>query len=233
MDVRVGTSGFSYEEWKGAFYPEDLPSAKMLRYYATRLSAVEVNNTFYRMPKADVVAKWASEVPDGFSFALKASQRITHRKRLEGAAEEIAYVTTTARTLGDRLGPMLFQLPPFLRLGLERLEAFLADLPDGFPAAIEFRHASWHDERVWEALRRKGVALVWADTDEGEPPLVATADAGYVRLRRAAYGEAELDAWAERIRAQPWTRAHVFFKHEEAGAGPLLAEAFQRRFRGA
>jgi uncharacterized protein YecE (DUF72 family) len=231
MQVRVGTSGFSYREWKGSFYPEDLKSAEMLRYYAGRFSSVEINNTFYRMPRAAVLVGWAEQVPPDFLFVLKASQKITHRKRLKNAAEPLAYLLEAASSLGDRLGPVLFQLPPTLRKDAERLRDFLALLPPGRPFAFEFRHESWSDDEVHTALRAHGCALVCADTgdsgDEGAP-IVPTADWGYLRLRRCDYTEDELRPWIDRIRSQPWERAFVFFKHEDDR--PLAWETI-RRFR--
>jgi uncharacterized protein YecE (DUF72 family) len=223
MRVAVGTSGYSYKEWKGSFYPEDLPASEMLRFYASRLPAVEINNTFYRMPRSDVLAGWAEQVPDGFTFVLKASQRITHQKRLKDATEEVDYFFRVATTLGDRLGPVLFQLPPNLKKDLPRLEQFLALLPAGSRSAFEFRHASWFDGDVLAALRSQGASLCVAEDEDLAAPLESTADWGYLRLRRPDYGEEELTRWAERIRAQPWREAFVFFKHEEAGAGPKLA----------
>ena len=230
MRVLAGTSGFSYKEWKGSFYPEDLPAEDMLRFYAERLPAVEINNTFYRMPKAGLLAGWAEQVPDGFRFVLKASQRITHHKRLKEASEEVGYFLRVAETLGDRLGPSLFQLPPNLKKDLPRLVDFLALLPAAARAAFEFRHASWFEEDVFEALRARGAALCVAEDEELATPLVATAGWGYLRLRRPDYGEAEVAAWADRIRGQPWDETYVFFKHEDAGAGPKLAAQMLARF---
>ena len=232
MRVLTGTSGYSYKEWKGSFYPDDLPAAKMLAYYAERLQTVEINNTFYRMPKKETVQGWAETVPDGFSFVLKATNRITHKKRLKYCGDEVEYVTRTARELGDKLGPMLFQLPPFLRKDTERLQQFLKTLPKGWRSAFEFRHESWFEDDVYDALREGGAALVVSDTGkEGLPaPIVPTADYGYLRLRRENYDAAALDDWAAQIRAQPWQEAHVFFKHEDAGAGPRMATDFLGRF---
>jgi len=221
--VLAGTSGFSYKEWKGSFYPEDLPAEKMLRFYAERLPAVEINNTFYRMPKPALLESWAGEVPDQFRFVLKASQRITHHKRLKDASEEVGYFFRVASTLGGRLGPALFQLPPNLKKDLPRLAEFLGLLPPEARAAFEFRHASWFEDDVFEALRSRGAALCIAEDEELATPLVATAGWGYLRLRRQDYGEAEVAAWADRVRAQAWDDAYVFFKHEDAGAGPRLA----------
>jgi len=223
MRVLTGTSGFSYKEWKGSFYPEDLTADAMLRYYAQRLPAVEINNTFYRMPKSELLAGWAEEVPDGFRFVLKASQRITHFKRLKDVSEEVGYFLRVAATLGDRLGPILFQLPPNLKKDLPRLSGFLELLPAATRAAVEFRHSSWFEDDVFEALRARGAALCVAEDEELAAPLVATAGWGYLRLRRADYGETEVRAWADRVRAQAWEEAYVFFKHEDAGTGPRLA----------
>lgn len=230
MRVLTGTSGFSYKEWKGSFYPEDLPADAMLRYYAERLPAVEINNTFYRMPKAELLAGWAEEVPDGFRFVLKASQRITHFKRLKDVSEEVGYFLRVAATLGDRLGPILFQLPPNLKKDLPRLSEFLELLPAATRAALEFRHASWFEDDVFEALRARGAALCVAEDEELAAPLVATAGWGYLRLRRPDYGDAEVQSWADRVRAQSWEEAYVFFKHEDAGTGPRLATQMLSRF---
>jgi uncharacterized protein YecE (DUF72 family) len=222
--VRVGTSGFSYKEWKGSFYPEDLPASEMLRYYAQRLPSVEINNTFYRMPRASMLAQWAEQVPDGFRFALKASQRITHHRRLREASDSVDYFFQVASTLGDRLGPTLFQLPPNFKKDLPRLTDFLGSLPAAAPCAFEFRHESWFDAAVYDALRAAGRALCVAEDEELATPLEATADWGYLRLRRQDYTEESLRGWAERIRAQPWTEAYVFFKHEDEATGPAFAE---------
>jgi uncharacterized protein YecE (DUF72 family) len=230
MRVLPGTSGFSYKEWKGSFYPEDLPASGMLRHYASRLPAVEINNTFYRMPRASLLQSWAEEVPDGFSFALKASQQITHRKRLKEAAEAVAYFFEVATTLGDRLGPVLFQLPPNLKKDLPRLSDFLATLPPAARSAFEFRHESWFDDEVFGALRSAGAALCWAEDEDLATPRVATAGWGYLRLRRADYTDADVASWAERIRGEAWSDAYVFFKHEEEGTGPRLAERMREQF---
>ena len=230
MRVLAGTSGFSYKEWKGSFYPEDLPAEEMLSYYASRLPAVEINNTFYRMPKPALLESWAAQVPAEFRFILKASQRITHRKRLKEAGDEVAYFFQTASTLGERLGPTLIQLPPNLKKDLPRLEAFLGVLPESARAAFEFRHASWFEDDVFEALRAKGAALCIAEDEELATPLVATAPWGYLRLRRQDYDDAAVAAWADKVRGQTWSDAFVFFKHEDAGSGPKLAAEFLKRF---
>jgi uncharacterized protein YecE (DUF72 family) len=226
--VLTGTSGYSYKEWKGLFYPEDLAADGMLRYYAERLSAVEINNTFYRMPKAEILSRWAEQVPDRFRFALKASQQITHRQRLKESADAVAYFFRVAATLGDRLGPVLFQLPPNFKKDLPRLGAFLEVLPPASRSAFEFRHESWFSDDVFDALKTRGCALCVAEDEELATPFVATASWGYLRLRRQDYGEQDLAERATRLRAQPWEEAYVFFKHEEGGKGPALADRMSR-----
>jgi uncharacterized protein YecE (DUF72 family) len=224
MQILVGTSGWSYKEWKGSFYPADLPADAMLRYYAGRLPTVEINNSFYRMPKEKVLLDWAAQVPPEFRFVLKASRRITHINRLTDEDGSLAYFLRTANVLGERLGPTLFQCPPSLRKDIGRLRDFLALVPRTWRAALEFRHQSWFDDEVYEALRGHDVALVAVDEDEGATPLVPTAAWGYLRLRRTRYGDEELGAWVERIRSQPWNEAFAFLKHdEEKGTGPDAA----------
>ncbi|HEX9581700.1 MAG TPA: DUF72 domain-containing protein [Gemmatimonadales bacterium] len=232
MRVAVGTSGFAYKEWKGSFYPPDLKDADMLRFYAGKFRTVEINNTFYRMPTEKLLAGWVSQVAEDFTFVLKASQRITHQKRLRDAGDEVGYFTRTAATLGPRLGPTLIQLPPNLKKDVPKLEAFLDLLPAGWRAAFEFRHASWYEDDVYAALRARNQALCVADTDDTEGQMVATADWGYLRLRREAYAPADLGAWAHQVQAQAWHQAFVFFKHEDAGAGPALAAAFMSALGG-
>ncbi len=230
MRLFAGTSGFSYDGWTGTFYPEDLPAGERLAYYATKLPAVEINNTFYRMPKPELLARWAADVPAGFRFALKASQRITHIKRLKEVAGEVKFLLGSVRQLGDKLGPLLYGLPPNLKKDVPRLAAFLALLPSDVKAAFEFRNATWLDDEVYGLLRSAGAALCVADDEKGTTPLVATAPWGYLRLRREDYAAADLDAWAERVRAAGWEEAYVFFKHEEEGAAPALARTFAERF---
>ncbi len=232
MRLLTGTSGFAYNEWKGSFYPDDLPGSAMLRYYAGQFSTVEINNTFYRMPAGHVLAGWVEQVPTGFTFVLKAPQRITHQKRLKDAGEPLDFFLRTARVLGTALGPVLFQLPPNLKKDAERLHGFLALLPGDVRAAFEFRHASWLDDEVYDALRARNIALCIADTLEETTPLVSTADWGYLRLRREQYEEQDLTAWAARMALQTWSDAFVFFKHEDAGTGPRLARRFATLFAG-
>jgi uncharacterized protein YecE (DUF72 family) len=227
MELFTGTSGYAYKEWKGLFYPEKLPQAKMLGYYASRLGAVEINNTFYRMPRASVLEGWAEAVPESFRFVLKVSRKITHFKRLKECGDELEYLLPVARTLGDRLGVLLFQLPPNLPIDLDRFDAFLPLLPADIGCAFEFRHQSWHTDEVYTRLRERNAALVLSDVDDADPPeIVPTADWGYLRLRRMDYPEAELRGWRERIGSQGWERAYIFFKHEDDGAGPAMAERF-------
>ncbi len=234
MKLNVGTSGYSYKGWKGSFYPERIPAKEMLGFYASRLLAVEINNTFYRLPKVGVLETWAGQVPADFRFAIKASRRITHFKRLKDVGDEIGFLLQTTQALGDRLGVLLFQLPPNLPCDLPRLEAFLELLPAGTSAAFEFRHASWSDVAVHELLRRRDCALVAVDAGDVESAeLVATASWGYLRLRRPGYNRADLADWARRIRSQGWEEAFVFFKHEDEGAGPRLAAEFVEVAEGA
>jgi uncharacterized protein YecE (DUF72 family) len=223
MQVLTGTSGFSYTAWRGSFYPEKLAEAKMLAYYAERLRTVEINNSFYRMPSPEALGKWAAETPPSFHFALKSPRRITHEKKLADVGDSLQRLEQAARTLGDKLGPILFQLPPFLRKDLPRLDDFLAALPAGLRAAMEFRHESWFSEDVYDRLRARGAALCIAESEDLATPTVATASWGYLRLRRQDYDRAAVATWAERIRAQPWNIAYVFFKHEDEGRGPALA----------
>ncbi|HEY7221098.1 MAG TPA: DUF72 domain-containing protein [Candidatus Binatia bacterium] len=227
MKLWVGTSGYSYKAWLGNFYPERLAAKEMLRFYAGRLPTVEINNTFYRLPKESVLQSWAEQVPDGFRFVLKAPQKITHVKRLKDAAQEVEYLFRVATVLDSHSGATLFQLPPYLRKNLETLKTFLSILPAGRAVAFEFRHPSWFDEEVFACLRKHNCALCVAEMDETENPnLVATAGWGYIRLRRSAYSRADLLNWKERILAQQWDHAYVFFKHEDEGIGPKLAAEF-------
>ncbi len=228
MRVRTGTSGFSYPAWEGHFYPPGTKRPDMLSFYAGKLGAVEINNTFYRMPKADLLERWRDSVPEGFRFVLKASRRITHHQRLRDADDSVEYLFDTAKLLGEQLGPFLFQLPPYLRRDDDRLATFLERLPAGLRAAFEFRHASWFDDAVFALLEKAGAALCVADAGgDHDAPLEATTDFGYLRLRREDYDEAALRSWADRIRRQPWRETYVFFKHEDEGAGPRMAARFE------
>lgn len=225
MEWRVGTSGFAYKEWKGEFYPEDIASSAMLSFYASRLTSVEINNTFYRLPRESVLEGWAGQVGDGFRFAIKASRRITHIKRLKDPGDETEYLFRVLAVMGEKLGCVLFQLPPNMKKDLERLGAFLGMLPPGVRCAFEFRHESWLDGEVLERLRASNCALVMADTDESPvTEIVPTADWGYLRLRKDSYNATALRAWSNRIEGQGWKAAYVFFKHE-GQASPSTAEA--------
>jgi uncharacterized protein YecE (DUF72 family) len=231
VNIYVGTSGWSYKEWKGSFYPAKLPAEEMLHFYAGRFPAVEVNNSFYRTPAERVLVGWAEQVPEQFRFVMKASRRITHNNRLRDDDDSLAYFLRAVNPLGSRLGPTLFQLPPTLRKDIDLLTSFLSKLPRRWAAAMEFRHPSWFDDQVYELLRSHAVALVAVDEDEAEgkgSPLVPTSPWGYLRLRRSAYDANTLEQWAAKIRGQHWNEAYVFLKHEDGSPqGPAAAAAME------
>jgi len=224
MDVRVGTSGYNYPEWKGSFYPVDMKTAQMLPYYAERFSTVEINATFYRMPTPATVEGWAKAVPDAFTFVLKAPQRITHFGRLKNVDDPVRFFCDTARLLGSKLGPLLFQLPPNFKVDTGRLADLLALLPPDLRAAFEFRNPTWFTDEVYTRLAARNAALCIADNDDGATPAVATADWGYLRLRATGYTDDDLRGWLATMRriGERWRDAYVFFKHEDAGTGPAL-----------
>ena len=227
MNLFVGTSGYAYKEWKGTFYPEDLPDKQMLKFYGERFHSVEINNTFYRMPKQSMLEAWAAEVPPEFKFVIKAPQQITHIKRLKDVRDAVEYLLQMVSVLNERLGPLLFQLPPNMKKDAARLREFFLLLPPKRRAAIEFRHASWFDDEIFAILRENRAALCVAEAEGGvEVPFVSTADWGYLRLRRPDYGDAELKTWISRIRQPGWKDAFIFFKHEDEGKGPLMAKRF-------
>jgi uncharacterized protein YecE (DUF72 family) len=227
MRILAGTSGWSFKEWKGSFYPKELPDDGMLGFYAGRFPTVEINNTFYRMPKESVLLEWASRVPPDFRFAIKASQRITHHGRLKDVADSLEYFTRVTSSLGDRRGPTLFQLPPNLKKDLPRLAEFLAILPRGWRSAFEFRHSSWFDADTYDALRARECAMVIADHDDFLTPAVATATWGYARLHKTTYTAAELAEWSAKLTGLGFHSLYVYFKHDEAeGSGPDGALAF-------
>ncbi len=227
MKLHVGTSGYSYKEWKGSFYPEKLPAKDMLPYYASKLSAVELNNTFYRMPQQPMVESWRTQVPEGFRFSVKASQRITHFKRLKDVESETKYLLETVGALEEKLGVVLYQLPPNMKKDLERLQSFVKVLPGDVRAAFEFRHPTWFDDDVLEVLKSQNFALCISDTDDVPVTHIdRTADWGYLRLRRVSYSKDDLSEWAGRMKEQNWTTTFVFFKHEDEGTGPRLAAEF-------
>lgn len=221
----IGTSGYSYKQWKGPFYPEGLPDAEMLRFYGERFSTVEINYTFYRSATVRQLQSWAKETPEHFSFALKAPRRITHDLRLRDAADLAVDFCDTARALKDKLGALLFQLPPFLKRDTPRLEDFLHQMPEGCRVAFEFRNPTWFVDEVFETLRRFNVALCIVEGPERSSPFEVTAPFGYFRLRQPSYDDAELAAWAERIQgaAGNWSDAYVYFKHEDEARGPQFA----------
>lgn len=232
MNILVGTSGWSYKEWKGSFYPPKLPQDEMLGFYASRFPTVEVNNSFYRIPSEKVLAGWAEQVPPDFRFVLKASRRITHNSRLADDDGSLEYFLRAVNPLGERLGTTLFQLPPTFKKDAARLRDFLTRLPKRWMAALEFRHASWFDDEVYDLLRSHDAALVAVDEDETEgkgAPLVPTASWGYFRLRRTTYDTTALEAWASRIQHPGWKEAYVFLKHEDGSPrGPGAAEELKR-----
>ena len=232
MELKVGTSGYCYKEWRGHFYPEKMTEADMLGFYAGHFSTVEINNTFYRMPAPAMLARWAEEVPADFTFTLKAPRRITQDERLKDSQSSVSAFLQRAATLGSRLGVLLFQLPHFLKKDVARLADFLPLLPAGQRVAFEFRHASWQDDAVYETLRAHGAMLCVTDTEEGETPFAATADSGYVRLRRTHYDERDLAAWVERIAAQELACTYVYFMHEDEALATRFAKLLNELWKG-
>ena len=228
MKIYIGTSGYSYKEWKGIFYPEKIPAKEMLRFYSKRFGTVEINNTFYRMPTESVLTSWAEQVPDDFVFALKAPQVITHLKRLKNVDTEMNYLFRTISVLGKRLGPVLFQLPKSFHADLPALKNFLTLIPHTISCAFEFRSPSWLEAGIVDLLRERGCSLCTPDSDENATTeIISTVSWGYLRLRRVDYTEVELLQWMKRILSQKWQRAFVFFKHEqETAKGPDMAIHF-------
>ena len=225
MNIWIGTSGFQYAEWKGTFYPEDLPPAKMLPFYAERLSSTEINYTFRRIPSAKTIQGWWEATPERFKFSLKAPQKITHFAKLRGCGDTLRYFCQVIADLESKLGVVLFQLPPAFKKDASLLASFLEEIPSGMRAAFEFRHASWFDDEVFALLKNKNVALCIAESEKLSTPIVATADYGYLRLRREDYQSADMLRWAQAIRGKSgvWSDAFVYLKHEESGIGPKLA----------
>ncbi len=234
MKLYEGTSGFSYPKWKGSFYPDKLAQKNFLEYYSNQLAAVEINNTFYRMPKAELLEKWAETVPEEFRFVLKANRRISHFQRLVDCEDNVDYLVKMARALGQRRGPFLLQLPPNFKIAVERLKTFLEIWPPQERIAIEFRNPTWFEDEVFDVLRNAGAALCIAESGtDMDAPVVATADFGYLRLRREDYADGDVESWAQRVRkemAAQWEDVYVFLKHEDAGAGPRLAKVFKDEF---
>ena len=228
----AGASGYSFKEWKGSFYPAAMKPDAMLAWYSARLPTVEINNTFYQMPKTAVLENWAKATPDAFQFAVKASRRITHLSRLKAdtAADSLAFLYRNLQALGAKRGPVLFQLPPFLKKDLPRLREFLALLPGDHRAAFEFRNESWFADEVYDALKTAGAALCLSEReDNAPPPLVETAPWGYVRLRLESYSNDDLAAWAKRLAATPWERIYVYFMHEPTA--PAYAQSLMQCFQ--
>jgi uncharacterized protein YecE (DUF72 family) len=222
----VGTSGYAFKEWKGPFYPAKMPDSELLAFYSTQLNAVEINNTFYRLPREKTVVEWAAQVPAGFRFAVKASQRITHFAQLQNVGDLLGYLVETVAAFGEKLGPTLFQLPPHLKKDVPRLADFLATLPRHWKATMEFRHASWFADDVYQALEARAVPLCISDQEDLDAPFVSTAPWGYVRLHRATYDGPAIAEWARRLRETAWTDAYVFFKHDHGPeSGPPVAKA--------
>jgi uncharacterized protein YecE (DUF72 family) len=227
--VRAGASGYSFKEWKGTFYPEKIKPEEMLPFYSERLPTVEINNTFYRMPKTSMLENWAATTPEDFRFAIKASRRITHisRIKVESCADSVDFLYRTLATLGAKRGPVLFQLPPNLKKDLPRLTAFLSLLPEGHRAAFEFRNDTWFADDVYDALKGAGASLCLSEReDNAPPPLVETAPWGYVRLRLETYSDDDLRQWARRLEATSWSDVHVYFMHEPTA--PAYAKALMQ-----
>jgi len=231
MAIWVGTSGYNYPEWKGSFYPEKLPASQMLAYYAERLSTVEINYTYYRMPNTKTLESWKIATPERYKLTLKAPKRITHDARLKDCADHVRYFTEIAARLGPKLGALLFQLPPYLKKDLDVFDKFLETLPSGICAAFEFRHGSWLVDEVYDRLRARNLALCVADSQTMTTPLVTTADYAYFRLRDEGYTGEDIARWAAMIREQDASRreVYVYFKHEEEGKGPQFARALLER----
>lgn len=222
----AGASGYAFKEWKGSFYPEKIQPDAMLAWYSERLPSVEINSSFYQMPKVNVLEHWAQVTPESFRFSIKAPRRITHEARLaaDAAADPVAYLYGNLAALGAKRGPVLFQTPPFLKKDLARLKDFLALLPEGHRAAFEFRNASWFGDDVYALLRAAGASLCVSEREDNEPPpLVETAPWGYVRLRLENYSQDDLAAWAGRLAATGWQEVHVYFMHEPTAPGYAAA----------
>jgi uncharacterized protein YecE (DUF72 family) len=227
--ILAGASGYSFKEWKGAFYPDKIKPEAMLAFYAEQLPTVEINNTFYAMPKVTVLENWVQRTPDGFCFAIKAPKLITHQAKLrvDSAGDAVTYLYKTLATLGDKRGPVLFQLPPYLKKSVSVLSEFLALLPADHRATFEFRHESWFDDEVYEVLRASGASLCLSEREDNTPPpLVQTAPWGYVRLRLEEYSERDLRKWAERLLATGWKQIHVYFMHD--ATAPAYAQTLMK-----
>jgi uncharacterized protein YecE (DUF72 family) len=234
MKVHAGTSGFAFKEWKGPFYPSDLKDDGMLGFYSSRFPTVEINNTFYRLPRENVLQDWASQVPESFTFAIKASQRITHFARIKPeASSAVEFLLKNTSSLGNRLGPILFQLPPNMKADVDRLRGFLAMLPADRKYTLEFREESWFQDDVYALLRERDIPMCIIDQPDFASPVVPTASWGYVRLHRFDYDAVGLEQWWRTIGSQQWGEAYIYFKHDEGvGSGPPAVEAFRRVVEG-
>ncbi|MFL6590110.1 MAG: DUF72 domain-containing protein [Chthoniobacterales bacterium] len=231
MNHWIGTSGFQYAEWRGTFYPEDLSTAKMLPFYAERFSTTEVNYSFRRIPSPKTIQGWWDATPERFKFSLKAPQKVTHFAKLKNCGDTMRYFCQVICDLEAKLGPILFQLPPNFKKDTGLLAEFLNDVPAGLRAAFEFRNPSWFDEEVFALLNTKNIALCIAESADLTTPVVATADYGYLRLRREDYTDADIERWVGAIREKEkvWPDAFVYLKHEESGMGPRLAKQLMER----
>jgi uncharacterized protein YecE (DUF72 family) len=227
--VLVGTSGFAYKEWKGIFYPTDLPTKKYLAFYAEHFPTTEINNTFYRMPTLKLTESWYAEAPEGFLFTLKLSQRITHFKRLKNVDEEMEFFLASAVGLKEKLGPILVQLPPNFKKDLEALDGFLSKFASRARLAFEFRHDSWFDDELFGLLRRYSTAFGVVEKEEdgkgGDSPREVTGSFVYMRLRKGAYTPEEMQDWAGWIRSQS-VPVFCYLKHDDLA--PVLARDFVR-----
>ena len=223
----VGTSGFSYPEWKGVFYPADLPADQMLRFYSQTFATVEINNTFYRYPKDETLRQWAATVPAGFRFSVKAHRRITHEKRLADVDADVGFLFERTQALGDRLGPLLFQLPPSLRCDFALLEAFLHAQRPRAQVVMEFRHPTWRQERVYAMLEEHRVSLCAAETDDEAQPRERVGPISYLRLHKSRYTPEDLQDLAEWIgqRLREKRDVYAYFTHEEGAPAYDYARA--------
>lgn len=229
MRVFTGTSGYSYKEWKGSFYPEKFSEKNMLGYYSQHFNTVEINNTFYKMPKKDVLLSWKNQVNDDFRFVIKANKRLTAFKNIEDIKDSFKWFCDNIDVMGKSLGVVLFQFPPFIKINTEKLEGLLSIRPDTLKSAFEFKSSTWFTEEVFGLLRSRNCALTISETDEEkDPELIHTADWGYLRLRRADYNPEILKSWSEKIYMQNWNEAYIFFKHEDEALGPKFAMEFNK-----
>lgn len=214
--ILAGASGYSFKEWKGNFYPEKIRPDAMLAYYAQRLDTVEINSSFYGLPKTETLTRWAETVAANFRFSIKAPQAITHHARIaEKSAADVDALYQVLEVLGDKRGPVLFQLPPTMKKDLPRLRDFIGRLPQNHGATFEFRHDSWLVDEVYDCLREAGAALCQSEREDATPPpAIETADWGYLRLRLDHYSETDLQSWVKRLRATRWKTVYVYFRHE-------------------